>query len=125
MRAAVAWPSAVVLAAGLLSDVGHRGAWRCRGLSPQGAAQAGGDAAVGAAIGESPADLALRLEALLGQHPVRVSDMMRSRIRNDEDFVQALGKLSVALAPAAMVLAAVAAVLTTYLRRPAPWQAWR
>jgi hypothetical protein len=39
--------------------------------------------------------------------------------------VQALGKLSVALAPAAMVLAAVAAVLTTYLRRPAPWQAWR
>jgi hypothetical protein len=39
--------------------------------------------------GRSPADVALQLEALLGQHSVLVADMMRSRIRNDEDFAQA------------------------------------
>ena len=33
--------------------------------------------------------MALQLEALLGQHSVLVADMMRSRIRNDEDFAQA------------------------------------
>lgn len=37
----------------------------------------------------SPADLALQLEALLGQHSVLAADMMRGRIRNDEDFGQA------------------------------------
>ena len=39
--------------------------------------------------GESPADVALQLEALLGQHSVLVADMMRSRIRGDDDFAQA------------------------------------
>jgi len=33
-------------------------------------------------------DLALRLESLLGEHAVLAADMMRSRIRGDEDFVQ-------------------------------------
>jgi len=39
--------------------------------------------------GESPADVSLQLEALLGQHSVLVADMMRSRIRGDDDFAQA------------------------------------
>jgi hypothetical protein len=39
--------------------------------------------------GESAADVALQLEALLGQHSVLVADMMRSRIRGDDDFAQA------------------------------------
>jgi Sortase domain len=38
---------------------------------------------------ESPADSALRLEALLGQHAVLAADLMRGRLRNDEDFAQA------------------------------------
>ena len=38
--------------------------------------------------GKSPADVALQLEALLGQHSVLVSDMMNSRIRNDDNFGQ-------------------------------------
>lgn len=38
--------------------------------------------------GKAPADVALQLEALLGQHSVLVADMMRSRIRNDEDVAQ-------------------------------------
>ena len=33
-------------------------------------------------------DLALRLESLLGEHSVLAADMMRGRIRGDEDFVQ-------------------------------------
>ena len=37
----------------------------------------------------SPQDAALRLESLLGQHAVLAADMMRGRIRNDEDFGQA------------------------------------
>jgi len=36
-----------------------------------------------------PADLAIQFEALLGQHSVLAADMMRSRIRGDDDFVQA------------------------------------
>src|SRR5262245_55343073 len=35
------------------------------------------------------ADLAIRFEALLGQHSVLAADLMRSRIRGDDDFVQA------------------------------------
>jgi hypothetical protein len=35
------------------------------------------------------ADLAIRFEALLGQHSVLAADGMRSRIRGDDDFVQA------------------------------------
>jgi hypothetical protein len=34
-------------------------------------------------------DLALRLESLLGQHSMLAADMMRGRIRGDEDFAQA------------------------------------
>jgi hypothetical protein len=37
----------------------------------------------------APADLAVRFEALLGQHSVLAADLMRSRIRGDDDFVQA------------------------------------
>jgi hypothetical protein len=44
----------------------------------------------------SAADLAIQLQALLGQHNVLAADLMRSRIRGDDDFVQsanaALGK---------------------------------
>ena len=38
---------------------------------------------------ESPADGALRLEALLGQHMIRIGDLMRGRLRKDDDFAQA------------------------------------
>src|SRR3954447_5893521 len=41
------------------------------------------------AAAESPADGALRLEALLGQHMIRVGDLRRSRLRRDDDFAQA------------------------------------
>ena len=37
----------------------------------------------------TPADGALRLQALLGQHHILAADMMRGRLRNDEDFAQA------------------------------------
>jgi hypothetical protein len=37
----------------------------------------------------SPSDTALQLQELLGQHSVLAADMMRGRIRNDEDFGQA------------------------------------
>lgn len=37
----------------------------------------------------NPADLAVQFEALLGQHSVLAADLMRSRIRGDDDFVQA------------------------------------
>lgn len=46
-------------------------------------------AAHAAAAQESPPDLALRLQALLGQHSMLAADFMRGRIRGDEDFVQA------------------------------------
>jgi hypothetical protein len=49
----------------------------------------------------SAADLAIQLEALLGQHSVLAADLMRSRIRGDDDFVQAanaaLGKNTAAM----------------------------
>jgi hypothetical protein len=37
----------------------------------------------------APADLAVQFEARLGQHSVLAASMMRSRIRGDDDFVQA------------------------------------
>src|SRR3954453_5800082 len=47
------------------------------------------------------ADLAIEFEALLGQHSVLAADLMRSRIRGDDDFVQAanaaLGKNTTAM----------------------------
>jgi hypothetical protein len=56
----------------------------------------GGVAAV-AAVAHAPhaaapaaaSELALRLQALLGQHSILTADFMRGRIRGDEDFVQA------------------------------------
>ncbi|MFF5292900.1 hypothetical protein [Paractinoplanes globisporus] len=49
----------------------------------------------------SAADLAIQFEALLGQHSVLAADLMRSRIRGDDDFVQAanaaLGKNTAAM----------------------------
>jgi hypothetical protein len=45
--------------------------------------------ALSASAGESSADKALQLEALLGQHSVLAADLMRGRIRNDDDFGQA------------------------------------
>ena len=38
---------------------------------------------------EAGTDGALRLEALLGQHTIQAGDLMRGRLRNDEDFAQA------------------------------------
>jgi hypothetical protein len=49
-----------------------------------------GPARVSAAFAPAAAaDLAVRLQALLGQHSVLAADLMRSRIRGDDDFVQA------------------------------------
>ncbi|GAA0485298.1 hypothetical protein Ade02nite_08750 [Paractinoplanes deccanensis] len=42
-----------------------------------------------AAPAGAPADLAVRFEALLGQHSVLAANMMRSRVRGDDDFAQA------------------------------------
>src|SRR5690348_4342171 len=56
------------------------------------AGQMGGPGTPGAlrpTAGESPADKALQLEALLGQHSVLAADLMRGRIRGDDDFGQA------------------------------------
>jgi hypothetical protein len=63
-------------------------------VAPSGAAEAGAamgtpHGALSGAPGESPGDAALRLEALLGQHAVLAADLMRGRIRGDEDFGQA------------------------------------
>jgi hypothetical protein len=44
---------------------------------------------VPAAEQNTAADQAIRLQALLGQHSVLAADLMRSRIRGDDDFVQA------------------------------------
>jgi hypothetical protein len=50
----------------------------------------------GAAPTRTAADKAIALQALMGQHSVLAADLMRSRIRGDDDFVQsanaALGK---------------------------------
>lgn len=48
-----------------------------------------GGGTLGDTAGRSPLDLALQMEALLGQHSVLCADMMRSRIRNDPDFAAA------------------------------------
>jgi hypothetical protein len=42
-----------------------------------------------AAAPAAASELALRLQALLGQHSILAADFMRGRIRGDEDFVQA------------------------------------
>ena len=52
-------------------------------------ATTGGTAAPGARAPQAPADAALQLEALLGQHAILTADLTRGRLRNDEDFAQA------------------------------------
>ena len=64
------------------------------GAAPQAAsappaAGTGTPAPSGASAAETGADGALRLEALLGQHTIQAGDLMRGRLRNDEDFAQA------------------------------------
>lgn len=66
-------------------------------LLPAGSAAGGARRPVTAAVpvvafaapAATAADLAVRLEALLGEHSVLAADLMRSRIRGDDDFVQA------------------------------------
>lgn len=57
--------------------------------SPPGATPAEGAGTGGAPAAASPADSALQLEALLGRHTLIAADMMRGRLRADEDFAQA------------------------------------
>ena len=91
------WPLIAVLGAGGLAAVmvavlttGSGGPAPRR---PVFAAGAGGPAAAvrhdASAARTSAADLAIRLQAMLGQHSVLAADVMRSRIRGDDDFVQA------------------------------------
>src|SRR5690242_2037273 len=76
----------------------------CSATAPSGQAQAGAGAAPPApsapaaappgapaqpTAAEAGADGALRLEALLGQHTIQAGDLMRGRLRNDDDFAQA------------------------------------
>ena len=58
------------------------------GAPGQGTAAAPAPAGTAPAAPESPADAALRLEALFGQHAILAADLMRGRLRNDEDFAQ-------------------------------------
>ncbi len=55
--------------------------------APSGTSAPSGASAASAA--ETGTDGALRLEALLGQHTIQAGDLMRGRLRNDEDFAQA------------------------------------
>ena len=97
-----AWPvMALVMWCGVLAGCSAGGQPAAQGPSqpPPASAPSGmGDPGVGTGAGaghasspagQSPADAALRLEALLGQHAVLAADMMRGRIRSDEDFGQA------------------------------------
>jgi hypothetical protein len=52
------------------------------------AAPVAGSALTGSAAPTSATESALRLEALLGEHSILVSDMMRARIRQDADLAQ-------------------------------------
>ena len=103
MRAARRWWPAVVMSCALLAG--------CSGTAPSapapsaapGAAptvwadssgMSGAMAAPGApgalnpTAGESPADKALQLEALLGQHSMLAADLMRGRIRGDDAWCE-------------------------------------
>jgi hypothetical protein len=59
------------------------------GMPPAAAALHPAAAHLPATSQRSAADLAIRLQALLGQHSVLASDLMRGRIRGDDDFAQA------------------------------------
>ncbi len=84
------WQLVPILCGGLLAAVLTAG-WATSVPRPAdpGAAAAHHAAAVRAAAPASAADLAVQLQALLGQHAVLAADLMRSRIRGDADFVQA------------------------------------
>jgi hypothetical protein len=75
-----------LLAAGSASIAVRRPAEPARGV--HGAAVPVAPAPRAAAPPAAP-ELALRLQALLGQHSILAADFMRGRIRGDEDFVQA------------------------------------
>jgi len=60
-------------------------------LPPAGNAVAAGNAVVAGNVAAAPLpppDLALRLESLLGEHSVLAADLMRGRIRGEQDFAQ-------------------------------------
>src|SRR5947207_9471427 len=60
-------------------------------LPPAGNAVAAGNAVVAGNVAAAPLpppDLALRLESLLGEHSVLAADLMRGRIRGEQDFGQ-------------------------------------
>ena len=63
---------------------------------PSPSASQGSGAGAPAEVSDDPAEAALRLEALVGQHSILAADMMRARIRSDSDLAQsanaALGK---------------------------------
>jgi hypothetical protein len=90
------WPVLPVLCAGLIVFL-PAGSGTIAAARPATAAQTGHAAhgafppagAAVAAAPTSPADLAIRFQALLGQHSVLAADLMRSRIRGDDNFVQA------------------------------------
>src|SRR3954466_9208508 len=73
---------------------GHGRLWRalpllCAGLLFVAPTAAPAVEPAGRQAAPAAADLAIRFEALLGQHSVLTADLMRSRIRGDDDFVQA------------------------------------
>lgn len=77
-----------VLCAGLLTAV-LTTVWATAPPAAPAGHPAGHHAAGGRVAPDTAADHAVRLQALLGQHSVLAADLMRSRIRGDEDFVQA------------------------------------
>ena len=76
---------AAVLAAGPAAVATHRPVTP----APAGHAQARHPGAPVDLSRATAADLAVRLQALLGQHSMLAADLMRSRIRGDDNFVQA------------------------------------
>jgi hypothetical protein len=103
-RAARRWWPAVAVSCALLAGCSGTapsapapsaasGAAPAAGAEPGGMSGAmaapGAPGALNPTAGESPADKALQLEALLGQHSMLAADLMRGRIRGDDDFGQA------------------------------------
>ena len=93
------WQLVPILCAGLVAAVVTTGwaalAPRTTEAAPgaiavhQNAHQAVDHAGTAGTAPATAADRAVRLQALLGQHSVLAADVMRSRIRGDDDFVQA------------------------------------
>jgi len=84
---------AVALAAGCIAGAGEdaagTGAAAVQATAPPSARAAAGIATALAPAPLTPAELALQLQALLGQHSMLAADMMRGRLRNDPDLAQA------------------------------------